>query len=98
MSDETTSISNQDGDGRPARYRVGSVARALKILDLVADGPLQGLTLSEATRGLGISKSATYSLMRTLVDADFLRAVDPGPRYCLGPSLTRLGELAASDR
>lgn len=83
--------------GKPngaARYRVGSVARALTILDLVADGPSEGLTLSDAARGLGISKSATYALVRTLVDADFLRAVDPGPRYLLGMALVRLGDVA----
>ena len=81
----------------PARYRVGSVARALTILGLVADGPSEGLTLSDAARGLGISKSAAYALLRTLVDADFLRAVDPGPRYLLGMALVRLGDVATRD-
>lgn len=79
------------------RYRVGSVARALTILDLVADGPSGGLTLSEAARGLGLSKSAAYALIRTLVDADFLRPVEPGPRYLLGMALVRLGDVATRD-
>lgn len=83
-----------DGTHPATRYRVGSVARALTILDLIADGPSDGLSLSEAARGLGISKSATYALVRTLVDADFLRAVDPGPRYLLGMALVRLGDVA----
>jgi IclR family acetate operon transcriptional repressor len=78
----------------PGRYRVGSVARALRILDLVAEGPSDGLTLSEIARSLGISKSATYSLVRTLADSDFLSAVDPGPRYLLGMALVRLGDDA----
>jgi IclR family transcriptional regulator, acetate operon repressor len=81
----------------PARYRVGSVVRALTILDLVADGPPDGLTLSEIARSLDISKSATYSLIRTLVDSDFVRAVDPGPRYLLGMALVRLGDVATRD-
>lgn len=80
---------------RPTRYRVGSVARAFTILDMVADGPREGLTLSDVARGLAISKSATYALIRTLVDADLLRTVDPGPRYLLGMGLVRLGDVAA---
>jgi IclR family acetate operon transcriptional repressor len=76
---------------------VGSVARALRILDLVVEGPSDGLTLSDAARGLGISKSATYALIRTLVDADFLRVVEPGPRYQLGMALVRLGDVATRD-
>lgn len=79
----------------PSRYRVGSVARALEVLDLVADGPADGSTLSDLARALEISKSAAYSLIRTLVDADFLRSVDPGPRYLLGMALVRLGDDAA---
>jgi IclR family acetate operon transcriptional repressor len=90
---EATPAPGPKADGA-GRYRVGSVARALTILDLVADGPAEGLTLSDAARGLGISKSATYALIRTLVDADFLRAVDPGPRYLLGMALVRLGDVA----
>lgn len=78
----------------PSRYRVGSVARALTILDLVADGPGEGLTLSEIARSLEISKSATYALVRTLTESDFLRTVDPGPRYLLGMALVRLGDDA----
>jgi IclR family acetate operon transcriptional repressor len=85
------------GGDRAGRYRVGSVARALTILGLVADGPSEGLTLSDAARGLGISKSATYSLIRTLADADFLRVVEPGPRYLLGMALVRLGDVATRD-
>jgi IclR family acetate operon transcriptional repressor len=101
MSNGVTPTSEQPTTEQSAvaatRYRVGSVARALTILDLVAEGPSEGLTLSEAARGLGISKSAAYALVRTLVDADFLRAVDPGPRYMLGMALVRLGDVATRD-
>jgi IclR family transcriptional regulator, acetate operon repressor len=96
VASETPLPDQRNGTGS-ARYRVGSVARALTILDLVAEGPSEGVTLSEVARGLGISKSATYSLLRTLVDADFLRAVDPGPRYMLGMALVRLGDVATRD-
>ena len=76
------------------RYTVRSVARALRLVDLVADGPTRGLTLTEISRGIASSKSATYSLTRTLVDAGYLSETEPGPRYRLGLALLRLGEVA----
>jgi len=75
-------------------YAVGSVVRALKVLDLVAEGPPEGSTLTDLTRGLGTSKSTAYSLARTLVDAGYLRSVQPGPRYLLGMALVRMGDRA----
>ncbi|MFZ4895701.1 IclR family transcriptional regulator [Plantibacter sp. Mn2098] len=79
----------------PRDYTVGSVARALSVIDIVAEGPRAGITLTELTKQLGTSKSTAYSLARTLVDAGFLRDVQPGPRYRLGMALVRLGDRAA---
>jgi IclR family acetate operon transcriptional repressor len=76
------------------RYRVASVVRALQVVTLVADGPLEGLTLSAITRSLGTSKSTAYALVRTLVEGGYVRAVDPGPRYQPGMELVRLGDAA----
>jgi IclR family acetate operon transcriptional repressor len=70
------------------------VAKALRLVELVAAGPTTGMTLSELARSLGTSKSAAYALARTLVDAGHLRAVEPGPHYLLGMSLVRLGDVA----
>lgn len=78
-----------------ARYRVGSVWRALQIVSTVAQGSAQGSTLSELAHACGLSKSATHSLVRTLVDAGYLRAIEPGPRYTLGIVLVHLGDVAA---
>jgi IclR family transcriptional regulator, acetate operon repressor len=84
------------GEPTPATspYTVASVARALTVVDLVAAGPPEGLTLAEVTRGLGTSKSTAYGLLQTLVGAGYLREVTPGPRYTLGMTLVRLGDLA----
>jgi IclR family transcriptional regulator, acetate operon repressor len=79
---------------RPPRYTVRSVARAVALVDAVAEGPAQGMTLTEMARRMTMSKSATYSLVRTLVDAGYLSESEPGPRYRLGLSLLRLGDLA----
>lgn len=80
--------------GNDARYTVRSVARSLRLIDIVADHPA-GLTLSEAARELGASKSATYSLLRTLVDAGYLLEIAPGPHYQLGFALMRLGDAVS---
>src|SRR5450631_1345304 len=45
-----------------ARYTVGSVVRALRLLDVVAQGPAEGLTVSELARTLGTSKSTAFAL------------------------------------
>jgi IclR family transcriptional regulator, acetate operon repressor len=83
-----------DTDEGPDRYTVRSVARAMKLIGLVANGPTQGLTLSELARGLGASKSTTLALARTLATAGMLRGTQPGPKYNLGTALIRLGDMA----
>jgi IclR family transcriptional regulator, acetate operon repressor len=75
-------------------YTVASVARALKILDVVAGGPDEGVSLSEVARELAVSKSTAYALIRTLAGNGHLRAVEPGPRYLPGAALLRLGDIA----
>jgi len=76
------------------RYRVRSVARALRLLDIVAGGPPEGLPLSRLARELGTSKSTTLALARTLAAFGLLRDARPGPRYTLGTALIRLGDIA----
>ena len=75
------------------RYTVQSVARALRLVEIVAGGPPGGLSLSELARTLGISKSSTLALARTLVGFGYLRDAHPGPGYTLGTGLIRLGDI-----
>jgi IclR family acetate operon transcriptional repressor len=77
-----------------SRYTVGSVSKALRLLDVVARGPAEGLSLSELSRMTRASKSTTYGLVRTLVESGYLRVDGPGPRYVLGIELVRLGDVA----
>ena len=79
-----------------SRYTVGSVARALRLLDIVAAGPLAGLTVSELARELGTSKSTAFALAHTLADEGYLRADGAGPRYQLGLALVHLGDVSAN--
>jgi IclR family acetate operon transcriptional repressor len=79
---------------RDERYRVGSVARALQVIDLVVDAPRGGLSLSEISRAIGVSKSTAYALIQTLLTDGHLRVVVPGPRYLPGPALIRVGDAS----
>jgi IclR family acetate operon transcriptional repressor len=76
------------------RYTVRSVARAMRLVQIVADGPADGLPLSELARALGTSKSTALSMARTLTAFGMLRDGQPGPRYTLGTGLIRLGDIA----
>jgi IclR family acetate operon transcriptional repressor len=78
---------------KASRYTVQSVARALDILELIAKSR-DGLTLTEIARAIGTSKSATYSLLRTMVDREHVREVAAGPRYQLGVGLVKLADIA----
>jgi IclR family acetate operon transcriptional repressor len=82
-----------DSDEIVGRYTVRSVARAMRLIELVAAGPNEGLSLSELARGLGASKSTTLALARTLTTSGLLRGSQPGPRYGLGTALIRLGDI-----
>jgi IclR family transcriptional regulator, acetate operon repressor len=75
------------------RYTVQSVARALRLVEIVAGGPPDGLSLSQLSRSLGTSKSSTLALARTLVAFGYLRDAHPGPGYTLGTGLIRLGDI-----
>ncbi len=75
-------------------YRVGSVARALNLVEIIAQSPDQGISLSEITKKIEISKSAIYALLRTLIEFGYIRTIQPGPRYLPGIALIRLGDLA----
>jgi IclR family transcriptional regulator, acetate operon repressor len=85
---------DRDDGENAGRYRVRSVARAMRLMEIVADGPPGGQSLSELARALGTSKSTTLALARTLTAFNLLRDARPGPRYTLGTALIRLGDIA----
>ena len=84
------------GDDAVDRYTVRSVARAMKLIELVAKAPKEGMQLSDLARDLSASKSTTLALARTLTKAGMLRDARPGPRYFLGTALIRLGDITRS--
>jgi len=89
-------MTNTEPTAPSGRYTVGSLHKALRLVDIVASGPAAGLTVSELARQLGASKSSTFALARTLLDFNYLRVIEPGTRYQLGLALVRLGDISSS--
>jgi IclR family acetate operon transcriptional repressor len=77
---------------RYARYEVKSVARALQLLELLADHADDGLSMTEAAAAMGASKSATFAMLQTLVGRGYASDLDRGRRYRLGPAVLRLSD------
>jgi IclR family acetate operon transcriptional repressor len=94
QADPADHLAGETAEGPGGRYTVRSVARGLRLVEIVAGGPADGLTLSDLARALEASKSATLALARTLAGFGYLREIRPGPRYALGAALLRLGDIA----
>jgi IclR family acetate operon transcriptional repressor len=78
--------------GKYERYEVKSVARALQLLDLLADHADDGLSVTEVAAAVGASKSATFAMLQTLVGYGYATDFGRGPRYRLGPAVLRLAD------
>ena len=80
------------------RYRVQSVERAVFVLGVLGDAGPDGLTLSELSRALAISKSSAFAILQTLLGYGFVADSGAGMtrRYRLGLALARLGDLVVS--
>lgn len=78
-----------------SRYRLQSVERALRLIELIADSPSDGLGVTEISRALKVSKSTAFALVHTFCANGYLRELQPGPRYHLGLSFLRLGDLVS---
>jgi DNA-binding IclR family transcriptional regulator len=74
-------------------YAVPSVSRAMKILELLAQSQ-RGLTLSDISRRLGLPKSSTHVLIKTLELNGYLKNSKLTGRYCFGLRLVSLSNMA----
>jgi IclR family transcriptional regulator, acetate operon repressor len=85
-------------DAGAGRYRLQSVERALDLLEFLALAGPDGITLTETSDQLGVSKSTAFALLQTLIARGF--AADSGARqnrrYRLGMALPKLGDAAAA--
>jgi len=80
------------------RYRVQSVERAFQLLEALAAAGPGGATLTDLARSIGVSKSAAYAILQTLLGGGFVADVGVGSsrRYRLGMALARLGDVVVS--
>src|SRR5882757_797389 len=78
------------------RYTVRSVSRALAILDELGSAPQGGRSVTEIAEKSGLSKSATFAVLQTMIAANFVADWGTGQnrRYHLGMALARLGDIA----
>ena len=67
------------------------VARALEILETL-DSSRRGLNISEISRKLGLPKSSTHVIVRTLEDLQYVRKAPTSLRYTLGLKAYGLGQ------
>ena len=90
-------MSEHLGDEPTSKGGLLSVARAFNALELIAQAGPQGLTLSEITSALAVSRSSAWVLLQTLVQAEFASEADAvyRRRYVLGPALQRLSHIRA---
>lgn len=81
------------------KYTVQSVARAFTLLNVIAeDSSREGMTLTELTKAMGMSKGSVFSTLQTLKAYGAIADHGSGHarRYRLGLGLIRLGNRASS--
>lgn len=73
-----------------------SVARALQVLEIIAQARRTGISLVDIAETVGASRSSVWVLMQTLVRADAVAVVGPhyGKRYVIGTAIARLVEVS----
>lgn len=69
--------------------------RVIRLLDLLARQPQEGLSLSELSRRLDISKATALGITGALSRAGYLVRADDTKTYTLGPALLGLGRAAS---
>lgn len=77
------------------RYTIPSLARAFRVLDILAEEP-DGISLAEMARMTKIPKSTLFRILRTLQQCEAITPPDEHRRFHLGPQLLTLGNHYAA--
>ena len=78
--------------GSKEKYKVPSVGRAFKILDLLSMSSV-GLTKTQIAKELRIPYSTTFNLLQTMEQFGYVRRLEQLGSYVLGLKLLNLGSL-----
>lgn len=73
-----------------------AVERVASILEFLADHPEELVSLSEISRSVGLSAATAHAMLNGLADEGFLIKDPSSKKYCLGPTLVRLGRAAGA--
>lgn len=84
-------MSDGRDDATEARGTLGTVRNAVRLLDLLTDGPAYQQLTDLAERS-GMSVPTVHRLLRSLVLADLVEQDPRTSRYSLGPEVTRLSQ------
>ena len=77
----------------PKTPRIQSLARASKIIDVIAAGGEEGVGLSEISRATALNKTTAFNLIASLVTLRFLEQDAHSKRYRLGLRNLELGRI-----
>ena len=77
--------------------RINSVARAIQILELYPKLNAQYLGVSEISKALGLQKTSTFYIVKTLLSMGWLIQETPNGKYKLGSRLLRVSAMVSQN-
>lgn len=77
--------------------RINSVARAIQVLELYPKLNAQYLGISEISKALGLQKTSTFYIVKTLLSMGWLIQETPNGKYKLGSRLLRVSAMVSQN-
>ncbi len=77
--------------------RINSVARAIQILELYPKLNAQYLGVSEISKALGLQKTSTFYIVKTLLSMGWLIQETPNGKYKLGSRILRVSAMVSQN-
>lgn len=82
---------------KKSTQRINSVARAIQILELYPKLNAQYLGVSEISKALGLQKTSTFYIVKTLLSMGWLIQETPNGKYKLGSRLLRVSAMVSQN-